>query len=144
MNQFQDKVKKLLELTGLEDPVVMFDPENRKIEMFVNEGEWFKQILPRTVSDCDHVVKLLARKEKLPDYYVDINNYRKERERLIGTLANVAAKRASTKKELVRLPAMNAYERRLVHVELAIHPDVRTESEGEGRDRCVVVKPIVN
>ena len=37
---------------------------------------------------------------------------------------------------------MNAYERRLVHVELAVHPDVRTESEGDGRERCVVIKPI--
>jgi predicted RNA-binding protein Jag len=38
---------------------------------------------------------------------------------------------------------MNAYERRLIHAELAARPDVKTESLGEGRGRYVVVKPIL-
>ena len=37
---------------------------------------------------------------------------------------------------------MNAYERRLIHVEIANHPDLKTESIGEGRERRVVIKPI--
>ena len=37
---------------------------------------------------------------------------------------------------------MNSYERRLVHVELAVHPSVTTESAGEGRERYVIIKPI--
>ncbi|MBI2506918.1 MAG: hypothetical protein HYW00_02165, partial [Candidatus Colwellbacteria bacterium] len=37
--------------------------------------------------------------------------------------------------------AMNAYERRLVHTELAMRPDVTTESVGT-ISRYVVVKPI--
>ena len=37
---------------------------------------------------------------------------------------------------------MNSYERRLVHTALAIHPDVTTESVGEGKERYVVIKPI--
>ena len=37
---------------------------------------------------------------------------------------------------------MNSYERRLVHVELAIHPDVTTESIGAGKNRYVIIKPI--
>ena len=45
-------------------------------------------------------------------------------------------------KEKISLPAMNSYERRLVHVELSIHPEVATESAGMGKERCVVIKPI--
>ncbi|MST04322.1 MAG: hypothetical protein EXS49_02020, partial [Candidatus Pacebacteria bacterium] len=48
----------------------------------------------------------------------------------------------SSQKSEVRLPAMNAYERRIVHTELAVRPDVKTESSGEGRERCVVIRPI--
>jgi predicted RNA-binding protein Jag len=39
---------------------------------------------------------------------------------------------------------MNSYERRIVHVELAIHPNVKTESVGEGRERYIVIKPLAD
>lgn len=142
MEQFKEKVTRIIELVGFSEPSLSFDFENKKVDVFVNEGEWLKRWLPTTVGDLDHIVKLLARKEGLEDFFLDLNNYRKERERLIVDLAKAAARKAATEKQLVRLPAMNAYERRLVHVELAIHPDVRTESEGMGRERCVVIKPI--
>jgi predicted RNA-binding protein Jag len=29
-----------------------------------------------------------------------------------------------------------------VHMELAVHPEVKTESAGEGKERYVVIKPI--
>ncbi len=75
-------------------------------------------------------------------YTIDINNYRKERERLILELAKAAAQKAVTTKQAVLLPAMNPYERRLIHVELSIRPDVKTESVGEGRERGVSIKPL--
>ncbi len=142
MDQFQQTLKKVLELTGLNEPAVSIDAENRKIDVYLNEGEWLKKWLPTLVADLDHLAKLMGRKEGLDSYYLDINSYRKERERLIVELAKAAARKASAAKEEVRLPAMNAYERRLIHVELAVHPSVKTESEGEGRQRCVIVKPI--
>ena len=142
MEQFQTKVKQLVELAGFSEPVVNVDLERRKIDVFVNEGEWLKRWLPTTVGDFDHVVRLMARREGLEDFFLDINSYRKERERLIVELAKAAARKAFTEKQAVKLPAMNAYERRLIHVELAIHPDVKTESEGEGKERSVVIKPI--
>ena len=140
--EIQAKLKTLLELIGFEEPSINIDSENRKIEIFLNEGEWLKKWLPSLVADLDHLTKLLAHKEGAESFFIDVNNYRKEREHLIVEIAKAAAKKASTQKESVKLPAMNAYERRLVHVELAVHPEVKTESEGEGRERCVVVKPI--
>ncbi|HEY4475411.1 MAG TPA: R3H domain-containing nucleic acid-binding protein [Candidatus Paceibacterota bacterium] len=131
-----------MELSGLSEPVVNVDPEGRRVEVFVNEGEWFKKILPSVVSDLNHLAKLISKKANDESFFIDVNNYRKERSRIIVELAKAAAKKASIEKEPVKLPVMNAYERRLVHVELAVHPEVKTESEGEGRDRCVVIKPI--
>ena len=129
-------------MLGLSEPSIDFDLETRKISIFVNEGEWIKQWLPSLVAEIDHVVKLLAKKENTESFFVDINNYRKERERIIVEIAKAAARKALTAKEDVTLPVMNAYERRLVHVELSMHPEVKTESVGEGRDRHVIVKPI--
>ncbi len=142
MEIFQEKVKRLVELTGLNEPAISFDTENRKIEIFANEGPWLKRWLPTVVSDLHHVVNLVAKREQLDLFYIDVNSYRKEREHLITELAKAAARKATLEQQAVKLPAMNAYERRLIHVELAIHPEVRTESEGEGKDRCVIVKPI--
>lgn len=142
MEPFQHKVKKIVELVGFSEPSVDFDLEGRKINIFVNEGEWIKQWLPTLVGEFDHLMKLIAKKENIEAFFVDVNNYRKERERIIIELAKAAAKKASTSKEEVTLPSMNAYERRLIHVELAIHPDVKTESIGEGKERHVVIKPI--
>src|SRR3989344_2834422 len=71
---------------------------------------------------------------------VDINNYRKERERLIVELAKASARKAIVEKQPVELPPMNAYERRLVHVELASRPDAKTESVGEGATRRVSIQ----
>lgn len=95
------------------------------------------------LKDFEFVLKLII-KNKLPDsppIFLDINGYRREREEAIRSQARQAAKEAVLKKESVMLESMNAYERRLVHVELSTRPDVTTESVGREPDRRVVVKP---
>ena len=138
----EQRVKHIIELMGLSDVSVQFDSENKKVSIIVEEAEWFKKWIPDLVKDFKHLINIIARKDGKESYFVDINNYRKERERLIAELAKAAAQKAMTTKGEVRLPAMNAYERRLVHVELSMRPDVKTESAGEGKERCVIVRPI--
>lgn len=141
--EFQLKIKTLLELLRLNEPSVDFDTANRKVTVFVNEGEWIKKHLPYLVADLERVVNLLAKKYGIEEnIFIDINNYRKERENLIVELAKAAARKVLMTKEEVKLPAMNAYERRLVHMELAARPDVKSESMGEGPDRHVIIKPL--
>jgi hypothetical protein len=135
--------EKLLILTGLNDPSVSFDNESKRLSVFVNEGEWFtKQWLPRFLGDLERIVNLIEKKHSAENIFVDVNNYRKKREELIIDLARASARKVLTTKADVELPAMNAYERRLVHTELADRPDVKTESIGESKDRRVVVKLI--
>ncbi len=141
--EFKKQVKTIVEMLGLNEPSVDFDPEGRKIIIFANEGDWLKGQLPYVVSDLERLVNLLAKKHGMEEtVYIDLNNYRKERENIITELAKAAARKVQMTKQEVNLPAMNAYERRLVHTELATRPDVKSESSGEGRERHVVVKPI--
>lgn len=143
MNQLQDNLKKLIELMGFDDFSVNYEAESNRFSIFINEGDIFKKFLPSFVTNLDHLVKLMANKiGETGIIFIDVNNYRRERENLILELARAASRKAATTKEEVALPVMNAYERRLIHLELSSHPDVRTESVGEGRGRYIVVKPI--
>jgi len=142
--QFQQKVKTIVEALGLNEVGIDFNSEGRKVIIFANEGDWFKKHLPYVVSDLERLINLLAKKEGMEEtIFVDVNNYRKERENIIVELAKAAARKVLITKEEVKLPAMNAYERRLVHVELSTRPDVKSESMGEGRDRHVIIKPLL-
>lgn len=111
--------------------------------LFIYENEVFvKENLPMIVESLNHVLQMIAKKNEAKPIFLDVNNYRHEREGLIAELARAAAKKVIATKQEVSLPAMNSYERRIVHVELAIHPDVTTESLGEGKERYIVIKPL--
>lgn len=143
MEQVRGQIQKLLELAGIREPVVDIDREGKRLSIFINEGEWIKEWLPRLVNDLGCVARLVGKKAGFEEMiYIDVNNYRRERERIIIELAKAAARKVLMTKNDVSLPAMNAYERRLVHTELATRPDVKTESKGEKKERCVVVKPL--
>lgn len=141
MNELKETIQKILELAGLEESSVEADQENRRVSIFIY-GMNLEDFLPKLIWDAEHLINLIARRKGLENFIVDINNYRKERERLIVELAKAAARKAMLNKQQVDLPAMNAFERRLVHVELASRPDVKTESAGDGKDRHVIVKPL--
>jgi len=122
---------------GFNEPRVEFDEEHRKISLFIDDDivqSRVSAILPA----MEHLLNLMA-KDGGP-YVVDLNYYRKERERLIAELARAAARKAMLTKTDVELPPMNAYERRLVHLEITTHPELKTESFGTGRERRVVIK----
>jgi spoIIIJ-associated protein len=141
-HKLPEKIKKIVGYLNLRNTTVEIDESNRSINITVDEEEWFAKLLPDLVHEFKYLVSVIARRDKQESYIVDINNYRKERERLILELAKAAAQKAAATKQEVKLPAMNAYERRLIHVELAIRPDVKTESIGEGKERGVIIKPI--
>jgi predicted RNA-binding protein Jag len=143
MEQLQNKLKKLIEIMGFTDFSVNYESGSNRFLIFINEGEFFKKFLPSFVTNLDHLVRLMASKiGQESAVFIDINNYRRERENLILELARAAARKAMATKEEISLPAMNGYERRLVHLELSSHPDVKTESVGEGKNRYIIIKPI--
>ena len=74
---------------------------------------------------------------------LDVNNYRQEqRERLEGMVRSLAEKVIVTGKPVV-MANMSSYERRLCHMAMADMEGVLSESEGEGEERHIVIKPKV-
>jgi spoIIIJ-associated protein len=143
MDNWESFIKQTLDLIGFKDYRIEIKIEERKGSVFIYEDiELLKENLPAIVEAVNHLVQMVAKKNQIEAIFFDVNNYRHDRENLIAELARAAAKKVSSTKTEVALPAMNSYERRLVHVELAIHPDVKTESAGEGKERYVIIKPI--
>ena len=72
---------------------------------------------------------------------LDIGNYHENRKRQLEILATKTAKEVAKTRIPVKLDPMNAYDRRIVHTKLSEWRDVYTESEGEGDQRRLVIKP---
>lgn len=66
---------------------------------------------------------------------VDINNYKHDRYEKLKVMAKRIAKQVQRSKIDVSLDPMPNDERRIIHKELTDYPNVRTQSEGEGRAR---------
>ena len=142
MEKFESIIKQVIELTGFSDFSISRDSDSGRFSVFINDNIISEENLPVIINSFDILFKLIAQKNNIPSVFIDINNYRKKRENLILEFARAAAKKSVVEKKEMQLPVMNAYDRRLIHTELSKHPDVKTESIGEGRERCVVIKPI--
>jgi len=140
MEQLKQTLQKILDASGLSYSVDT-DSEGNRVNIFIYD-ESIKSYFPKIILEIEHLVKVIAKNLGIDRVNVDLNNYRKERERLIVELAKAAARKVLAEKKEIALPAMNAYERRLAHMELATRPDVKTESTGEGSERHIIVKPL--
>ena len=74
---------------------------------------------------------------------VDVDGYRVRQEENLRALARRSAEKALFLKDSVELPPMSAYDRRIVHLQIAEIKGAMSESRGEGWERRVVVKPEV-
>jgi spoIIIJ-associated protein len=72
---------------------------------------------------------------------VDINDYRQKRSQVLEKLAQNTAQKVKFSNEPIALFNLNPFERRVIHTFLAEYPDVVTQSEGEGKNRHLIVSP---
>lgn len=142
MEETRKKIETIVQMMGFSDVAVSLEPSLKKISVIVRNEPILKEHLGELVANLNAITRLIAKRYGEAQIIFDVNNYRRERESIILDLAKAAARKAVSTKETISLPPMNAYERRLVHAELGIRPDVKTESVGEGRDRYVVVKVV--
>jgi spoIIIJ-associated protein len=73
---------------------------------------------------------------------VDVAEYKKQRSRRLAKTAETWVKKVKEAGEPMELKPMNAADRRTVH-KVAAEWGIVSESIGEGKDRRVVLKPVV-
>lgn len=72
---------------------------------------------------------------------VEVGDYRKNREEYLKQLAAKMKDRAVEEQREQVISQLKPWERRVVHLFLQDDPDVLSESQGEGRERVLVIKP---
>lgn len=97
----------------------------------------------QTLFEIQRLLRTMLNKKLQKIFYLDldINEYKKKKSEYLKEMAkDLADEVALTREEKIMHP-MPAYERRIIHAELSQRTDVATESQGEGKDRHIVIKP---
>jgi spoIIIJ-associated protein len=144
VNQVTEILDKMLGLMGVQGKVEVLSAE-LPLQLNVT-GEDLGILIGRrgqTVAALQYVTKLIIvqrLKTWLP-LTVDVGGYKQHRRDSLQKLALYLAEQVKSKRRAVPMEPMPADERRIIHLALADHPDVRTESMGEGENRKVVILP---
>ena len=72
---------------------------------------------------------------------LNVGDYRQKREAALESMAANAAQRVKLTQQPVTLPYLTSSERRLIHLALSQDTQVEPFSQGEGRDRRLVIAP---
>jgi len=97
----------------------------------------------QTLSCLQYIVRLIVAhqtKSWVP-IIIDVEGYKQRRYEALQALAWRIAEQVKAKGTPFRLEPMSSYERRIIHLTLADHPDVTTQGVGEGEGRRVVILP---
>jgi spoIIIJ-associated protein len=97
----------------------------------------------QTLFETQRLLRAILTKKIQKIFYLnlDINGYKQSKIEYLKKTAKELADEVFLTKEEKALPPMSAYERRIIHAELSSREDITTESQGEGEDRHIVIKP---
>jgi len=96
-----------------------------------------------TLVALEYVTKLIVvqRLKTWVPLTIDVGGYKKHRRDSLQKLALYLAEQVKSRHHAMPMEPMPPDERRIVHLALADHPDVTTQSIGEGENRKVVILP---
>lgn len=145
-----DAVKRMAEFINIECQVELkeeIDDQNKKallVSIYTPENARF--LIGKNgqnLKSLEQVLRAMFLK-RLTDFtniVADVNDYRKARAMYVADIAREVVTRVRSTQKAETLLPMSAYERRIVHMELALCPDIATESIGMEPNRRIVVKP---
>jgi spoIIIJ-associated protein len=97
----------------------------------------------RNLASLQLILALMV-KQKVGEWVkvlLDINNYRNEQKDRLTKMTQSLAQKVLVTGQPVEMATMSAYERRLCHMALTEIEGVTGDSEGEGEERHIVIKP---
>lgn len=99
-----------------------------------------------TLSAFQYIASLIVGKEEqqFVQLTVDVEGYRDRREKQLVQMAQRMADQVAKSGRRQTLEPMPSAERRIIHIALRDHPDVKTESTGEDPYRKVMILPKSN
>lgn len=159
--EIQNKIEELIKKTTIffED-IIITEEENKNnelkttwFEIKTKEPHYFLHNEGEALFALNHIARKIieakiTHKSDLweatsPTYgqiIIDINGFQKKKIENVKAMVHMMAERARYFKSNIEIDPMPAYERRIVHEFLSNSLDLKTESEGFGRSRRVIIK----
>jgi spoIIIJ-associated protein len=146
-------LEKLLDLMDIPASVTLSseftveDKEGTASSIGLNiEGEDLGILIGRrgqTLASLQYIVRLITTHQtqvRMP-IVIDVEGYKRRRCEGLRALARRLAEQVKSRRMPFTMEPMSAFDRRVIHLALADHPDVTTKSTGVGEARKVVILP---
>lgn len=137
------KLEELLTFFGY-NVAVTPEEQGRTVQLNIETSDGARLIGHRgeTLAALQHIMNSMHQSADDKHYIVvDVAGYKEARANRLAEKVQKDAQKVKETGQRKSLRPMNAAERRIVHMALADVEGVVTESEGEGRDRRVVIVP---
>lgn len=119
----------------------------------VNQPHFFWERGGEALNALNHIVRRIIDTKNPPTpgldtkqdglgILIDVNGFQKKRIESIHATAHMMAERARYFKSNIEIDPMSSFDRRIVHEFLSDATDLKTESQGEGLSRRVIIKYI--
>lgn len=137
-------LKEIFDITG--EGSISYSVNRSENQIIVNiKGDNVSHLIGykgKTIESIQSVLNSILQKEdeEYAKVFLEINDYKKQKEEKLRRLANKMAENVIRFRKPIKLEPMSAYERLIIHSELANRDDVETESFGEEPRRRVVIR----
>jgi spoIIIJ-associated protein len=136
---------KLLELLAVKSPKIKADYQDELVTVNIDSDDNGVLIGShgQTISSLQLILSIMIYKKtgRWHKLLVNIGDYREQRAETLKKIAINSAQKVKFSGKPVILINLNPSERRIVHMELQELAEVETISEGEGKDRKLIIRP---
>lgn len=143
----EESLKKIFEMCGITSAFrVKMDTESDSVEVNIDDGAEAGLLIGKrgdTIFSIQQILALVMKQQtgEWKRVFVNVGDWREKQEEYLKSLAMQAVERVRSTGESQKLYNLNAAQRRIVHMVLSEEEGIVTESEGEGIERCLIVKP---
>jgi spoIIIJ-associated protein len=138
-------LENLLRCMGIKGKVVLQASDNGLPLTLDIEGDDLGVLIGRRgqgLASLQYIVRvIIAEKFKIWEpINIDVAGYKRRRYESLKSLALRLADQVKSSKRSINLEPMPPDERRIIHLALSDHPEISTQSTGEGNERKVVIQ----
>lgn len=147
--KLENILNSFFEITGEKD-IINYEITKKNNQVLLDiTGEKISHLIGykgKTIEYIQSLINSMLQKEdeEYAKVFVEVNGYKEQKEEKLKKLANKMASNVIKFRKPIKLEPMSAYERLIIHQELANRDDVTTESIGEEPRRRVVIKKKYN
>ena len=141
-------IRDLLEKMNIEAKIYLIEENDEKVVIEIESPDTALIIgkQGQTLESIQTLANVVMNRssKKWTKILIDIEDYRRRRERNLNYIANKVASQVKRTKRSVLLEPMNPFERRIIHLALQEDESINTESIGDGVYKKIKVSYVSN